>query len=183
MRNVVLLAVLALLPLFGLNLLEEYRDGEKITAFVVMVEFIDSGLSIFAIAIAIYMISEMRAINRDRSTLSSALVVSKVEAERWRQTARSYIVGLRHAIRQQMIDWGFSESETDIAFLMLKGLSHQEIARCRNTSEATVRQQARSIYRKSKCRNRSELAAYFLEDVTAPVEPEPDSSNIRIFQR
>jgi DNA-binding NarL/FixJ family response regulator len=181
MRNAILLALLALLPLLGLNLFEEYRDGEPITAFVVLVEFIDSGLVIVSIVIAIYMISEIRSINRDRNTLSAALNVSKMEAEKWRRTARSYIVGLRQAIQQQMTDWGFTESETDVAFLILKGLSHQDIARLRNTSEVTVRQQARSIYRKSKCRNRSELAAYFLDDVTAPIGSESESSNIEIL--
>jgi DNA-binding NarL/FixJ family response regulator len=54
--------------------------------------------------------------------------------------------------------------------LMLKGLSHKEIARVRATSEATVRQQAASVYRKSGLSSRAELSAFFLEDLLAPGE-------------
>jgi DNA-binding NarL/FixJ family response regulator len=61
-----------------------------------------------------------------------------------------------------------TRSETDIAFLILKGLSHKEIARVRASAEATVRQQARSIYEKSGLTGRAELAAFFLEDMFLP---------------
>ena len=37
----------------------------------------------------------------------------------------------------------------------------------RRTSEATIRQQAQSVYRKSGLTSRAELAAYFLEDLFA----------------
>jgi hypothetical protein len=50
-------------------------------------------------------------------------------------------------------------------------LSHREIADVRSTSEATVRQQALVIYRKSGLRNRSELSAFFLEDLLLPRTP------------
>ena len=51
---------------------------------------------------------------------------------------------------------------------MLKGLSHREVAEVRATSEATVRQQALVVYRKSGLRNRSDLSAFFLEDLLLP---------------
>ncbi|MCP5363623.1 MAG: response regulator transcription factor [Hyphomicrobiales bacterium] len=52
---------------------------------------------------------------------------------------------------------------------MLKGLTHKEIAVLRETSEATVRQHATAIYRKSGLSNRSQLTAFFLEDLLAPL--------------
>ncbi len=79
--------------------------------------------------------------------------------------------GLGEAINTQFRAWRLSASEADIAMLLLKGLSHKEIAGLRATSEATVRQQARSIYQKSGLSSRAELAAYFLEDLTAPADP------------
>ena len=52
--------------------------------------------------------------------------------------------------------------------LLLKGLSHKEIAAIRNVGEATVRQQAGSIYRKAGLEGRRDLAAFFLEDLLGP---------------
>ncbi len=55
-----------------------------------------------------------------------------------------------------------------MGLLLLKGLSHQEVADVRNVSERTVRQQARSLYRKAGLTGRADLAAYFLEDLLGP---------------
>jgi DNA-binding NarL/FixJ family response regulator len=56
--------------------------------------------------------------------------------------------------------------------LLLKGLSHKEIANLRSTSEATIRQQAASIYQKSSLSGRAALSAFFLEDLLdQPVAP------------
>jgi len=55
-----------------------------------------------------------------------------------------------------------------VALMLLKGLSHKEIAAQRGTSEGTVRQQALSIYRKTGLSGRSTLAAFFLEGLALP---------------
>jgi DNA-binding NarL/FixJ family response regulator len=52
--------------------------------------------------------------------------------------------------------------------LILKGLSHKEVASLRGTSEATVRQQAQAIYHKSNLPGKTAFSAYFLEDVFSP---------------
>ena len=61
--------------------------------------------------------------------------------------------------------WALSETEKDIAWLILKGFSFLEIAELRQRSERTIRQQAGAIYAKSGMRSRAELSAYFLEDL------------------
>ncbi len=43
----------------------------------------------------------------------------------------------------------------------------KEISLARNVKEATIRQQATSVYSKSGCAGRNELAAYFIEDLFA----------------
>jgi len=62
--------------------------------------------------------------------------------------------------------------------MLLKGLSHKEIAAMRQTSERTIREQARAVYRKSGLAGRSSLAAFFLEDLLPPLSEaggaEPD---------
>lgn len=80
--------------------------------------------------------------------------------EKLQQGAQQY----RKAIDQQLTDWSFTPSEKDVAILLLKGLSFEEIAGVRETKEKTVRQQATAIYRKSNLNGRHEFAAWFFED-------------------
>ncbi len=86
------------------------------------------------------------------------------EAERWRAEAREVMRGLSQAIDVQFERWKLSPAETEVALLLLKGLSHKEIAAVRSTSERTVRQQAAAVYRKGTLSGRAELSAFFLED-------------------
>jgi len=57
-----------------------------------------------------------------------------------------------------------------VTLLLLKGLSHKEVATARAVSERTVREQSRSIYNKSGLTGRAALSAFFLEDLFAPIE-------------
>jgi DNA-binding CsgD family transcriptional regulator len=61
-----------------------------------------------------------------------------------------------------------SPAEKEVALLLLKGLSHKELAKVRSITEATARQQARAIYKKAGLSGRSDLAAFFLEDLLVP---------------
>lgn len=67
-------------------------------------------------------------------------------------------------ILQQFGEWQLSQSEQEIAMLLLKGLSFNEIATLRQTREKTVRQQASDIYRKSGVAGRHAFSAWFFED-------------------
>ncbi|MDP1554712.1 MAG: LuxR C-terminal-related transcriptional regulator [Hyphomonas sp.] len=100
--------------------------------------------------------------------LSQALHEARQDARRWQEENRSLVQGLGEAISRQFGAWGLSDAEAEIGLLLLKGLSFQEVADVRKTSERTVREQARSVYRKSGLAGRSELAAYFLEDLLPP---------------
>jgi DNA-binding CsgD family transcriptional regulator len=100
--------------------------------------------------------------------LSVSLEASRRDAERWRREADTFISGLGAAIDQQLERWGLSPAEQEIALLLLKGLGHKEVATLRGVSETTVRQQARSIYRKAGLGGRNDLAAFFLEDLLQP---------------
>lgn len=60
-------------------------------------------------------------------------------------------------------------AESEVALLILKGLGLGEIAALRSTSERTVRDQARAVYRKSGLANRASLSAFFLEDLLLPL--------------
>ena len=68
------------------------------------------------------------------------------------------------------IDWKLTPAEAEVGVLLLKGLSHRDVAGVRSTSERTVREQARSLYRKASLAGRSELSAFFLEDLLLPMD-------------
>lgn len=75
---------------------------------------------------------------------------------------------LSERIFRQFEEWGLTEAEVEIGFLLIKGYSLKEIAGFRHTSERTVREQARRIYQKSNLSGRSALSAAFLEDLFVP---------------
>ncbi|MBZ0120481.1 MAG: helix-turn-helix transcriptional regulator, partial [Sandaracinaceae bacterium] len=75
---------------------------------------------------------------------------------------------LGEALARQFERWQLTAAEREVALLLLKGLSLKEIAEARGTSERTVRDQARAVYRKAGLAGRSELSAFFLEDLLVP---------------
>ena len=78
--------------------------------------------------------------------------------------------GLGVAIDAQFERWKLTPAEREIGLLLLKGLSHREVAEIRQTTEVTVRQQSLTLYRKAGLRSRSDLSAFFLEDLLLPRE-------------
>ena len=112
--------------------------------------------------------AEHRDLAARADTLARRLDDSLREAAAWRQEAGDLITGLSAAIDRQLERWQLSPAEKEVALLLLKGLSHKEIGELRHVSEATVRQQARSIYAKGGLEGRRDLAAFFLEDLLGP---------------
>jgi DNA-binding CsgD family transcriptional regulator len=100
--------------------------------------------------------------------LKTDLNQAQAEAKHWREQSRDLIQGLGVEIQKQFVRWGLTQAEAEIGLLILKGFSHQEIADFRQVSERTVREQARTLYRKAGLTGRSELSAFFLEDLLLP---------------
>ena len=67
-----------------------------------------------------------------------------------REESKKFLEGMGVLIDKQFADWSLTMSEKEVALLLLKGLSHKEIADIRKTSEKTVRQQAGQVYEKAK---------------------------------
>lgn len=92
----------------------------------------------------------------------------EVEAEKWKRVSKIYMEGLSVEIDNQLNRWGLTKAEKVVAFLLVKGLSNKEIAKVKDTSVQTVRTQTNAIYSKSGLSGRSELSAFFLEDLLLP---------------
>jgi len=82
---------------------------------------------------------------------------------------RKYVLEARkklgNVVTQQFSEWTLTNSEIEVGWLLLKGLSLKEIAIVRNTQEKTVRQQASSIYKKAGINGRHVFSAWFIEDI------------------
>lgn len=117
----------------------------------------------------------VRSLVRSERGLRHQLDRSREEAERWRVEAAEATRGFRRAIDDQMDRWELTPAEREIGLLLLQGLSHQQIAGRRSSSERTVRQQAHQLYRKAGISGRSDLSGFFLDALLTPVG-EPESS-------
>jgi DNA-binding CsgD family transcriptional regulator len=100
--------------------------------------------------------------------LAADVEIAQREAERWRVEAQEILGGLGVAINQQFARWDLTQAEREIAMEVLKGSSLKEIAGGRKTSERTVREQSRAIYRKAGLSGRSALAGFFLGSMLLP---------------
>lgn len=113
--------------------------------------------------------AEADRMRADATRLAARMESTSADAARWREEAGILIQGLGHAIDRQFDRWDLSDAEKEVALLLLKGLSHRDVAGIRSTSEATTRQQARAVYRKAGVTGRNDLAAFFLEDLLLPM--------------
>jgi DNA-binding CsgD family transcriptional regulator len=158
---VVLFGVIA--ALIGIDIAEDARAGTRPEH--VLAEGLVMALALGG-AVALW--RQLRWARRDAARLSVDLEAARREAARFREEAGAALQGLGEAIERQFARWGLTSAEKEVGLLLLKGLSHREVAAARSTSETTIRQQALAVYRKAGLRNRSELSAFFLEDLLLP---------------
>ena len=151
-----------------LVVIDNLKSDEPFQMAGFLLDVFEKALLALAIAATAYVAMETRGLKRERTDLMNDLSRVRNESDKWRSTARAHIDGLGLAINDQFRTWKLSESEADIALLMLKGLTQKEIAHVRGSEGTTVRQQAVAIYRKSGLSSRSELGAFFLEDLLLP---------------
>jgi DNA-binding CsgD family transcriptional regulator len=128
-------------------------------------DFIDRLVMIAIMFAAAYVVLRLSRLGERADHLETALARAHDEGRAWRQHSRRFLDGLSRAIEAQFAAWNLTAAEADVAGLLLKGASLREIAVLRRTSEATIRQQAQNVYRKSGLASRAELSAYFLEDL------------------
>ena len=73
--------------------------------------------------------------------------------------------------------WGLTLAERDVALFAIKGLSVQDMARLRETSEGTIKAQTAAIYRKANVTGRPQLLSLFIEDMMGADRTEPAKIN------
>ncbi len=118
-------------------------------------------------------IAGLRQLNEAKQEIKSLQVdVEKLheEKDKWKGETQQMLAGLSVKIEDQFKHWKLTQAETEVGFLLLKGFSLKEIADIRDTKLKTTQQQSQSIYQKTGLGSRSELAAFFLEDLLPPSE-------------
>lgn len=148
--------------------LEIVTEGDELSLLDLVVDGLSILLTIGAAVGVALLAQRMHAQHDEKMTLIRDLEIARVEGNGWRTKVRSHLAGLKAGMDTQFHEWGMTAAEREVGLLVLKGLSHKEIAALRATTEATVRQQAQSIYRKSNLPGKTAFSAYFLEDLFAP---------------
>lgn len=149
--------------LVGFDIFTDSREG------VVLWHVLTEGfIGLLALAGVFYLLLGTVSLRHQLQKEIDDFSAFKKEAEAWRADSRKYVEGLAQAIDQQLMKWNLTPAEKEVAFLLLKGLSLKEIADVRNTTEKTARVQSMSIYAKAGISGRSELSAFFLEDLLVP---------------
>lgn len=160
-----LAAFAAIAVLMALDLADDSGTGADAAHLA-----IEAGVMVLAVLGIVALWRGLQAAVAKAERLDVDLEVTRQEAARFRAEAADALRGLGEAIDTQFQRWSLTPAEREVGLLLLKGLSHREVADVRDTSEQTVRQQALVIYRKAGLRNRSELSAFFLEDLLLPRE-------------
>jgi len=163
-------AVVALIAGVGLLLGLELIEEPDSTALDLLLELVDIAPIVLTSVGVVLLFRVTQRQREEHVQVIRDLELARVQGQRWRTEARSYLDGLGTAIESQFSRWNLTEAEREVALLLLKGLSHKETAQVRGVSERTVREQARSIYSKAGLTGRTALSAFFLEDLLAPIE-------------
>jgi DNA-binding CsgD family transcriptional regulator len=150
--------------LIALDIISDYGDGIEWSHLIAEMVV----LLIAVVGIGLFWHQYYQSTQSTLKTLQTNLTAAHQEAQHWRDASRDLIAGLGVEIQKQFMRWKLSSAEAEVGLLLLKGFSHQEIANIRNSSERTVREQARALYRKAGISGRSSLSAFFLEDLLLP---------------
>lgn len=148
--------------------LEILTQKAGFTFLELLLEVMELLLTIAAAGGVALLFQRIHAHHEEKMELIRDLESARAEGESWRSKVQSHLEGIGAAIDDQFKTWDMTEAERDVGLLILKGLSHKEIAVLRSTNDATVRQQAKSIYHKSGLSGKAAFAAYFLEDLLPP---------------
>lgn len=167
MRSIRILALMSVLVavVLGLTVVDLLREPTLPAFDEIAIDVAERILLVLAMVGVAWAVVGLHDLRERQVALANNLARSVAQGDAWREQRRAEIAALGSAIEDQFHKWQLTTAETDVAGLMLKGASLKEIALARDTSEATIRQQAQSIYRKSGLSGRAELSAYFLESL------------------
>ncbi|MBF6057607.1 hypothetical protein H8792_004565 [Thiomicrorhabdus sp. HH1] len=130
--------------------------------------WVEIGMGLLSLsAFAVLMAYSWKQKNQLQTTQQD-LTETQIELDSLAQQSERLQSKFSSLIQNQFNTWRLTESEKEVALLLLKGLSLEEIAQIRETKQKTVRQQASNLYKKAGLSGRHELTAFFFEDLLTP---------------
>lgn len=166
-RWIIAAVLLAIALLTSIDIFNDYFEG--VATWHISIEAI---VAVIALIGMFYLIKGRFTLQHNLEQERRVSSELQAEAQKWKQVSKKYVKGLSIEIENQLDRWDLTEAEKEVSFLLLKGLSNKEIAEVRDTSVATIRAQTNAIYSKSGLSGRSELSAFFLEDLLLPQKQE-----------
>jgi DNA-binding CsgD family transcriptional regulator len=163
LKTVLFILFVIVIVFMSVDLLQDYDAGTRVGHVL-----IEATIMVVALIGASAIGWEWLAARAEVHALAADIEIAQREAERWRVEAQEILGGLGVAINQQFARWDLTQAEREIAMEVLKGSSLKEIAGGRKTSERTVREQSRAIYKKAGLSGRSALAGFFLGSMLLP---------------
>ena len=155
--------------------LEAFREEEDITAADLLTEAVGIALLVGCSACVALLSSRLREQEAESYDLRDEIARLRERDAQWRSGLADHFQELGAGIQRQFAAWGCTQAEQEVGLLLIKGFSHKEIAGIRGASEATIRQQATTLYHKAELSGRAALSAYFLEELLLPPRPVPPS--------
>lgn len=162
-RNIIASVLTFIAIMVGIDLFTDLKEG-----VVIWHVLVEGSIALVALFGVFYTLRGSVELKHQLEKNVTEFIDFKKEAELWKLESRKYLDGLSHVIDQQLLKWRLTAAEKEVAFLLLKGMSLKEIAEIRNTAEKTARVQSMAVYSKSGLSGRSELSAFFLEDLLVP---------------
>ena len=169
MNLTVLVFTGALVVLIGLDLITDYSSGSSGSHLILEGLLLGISGTFFILGV-----KKLVQAKKEIQILQVNMEELHQEKDQWKAETHQLLEGLSVKIEKQFSHWKLTQAETEVGFLLLKGFSLKEIADIRNTKVKTVQQQSQSIYQKTGLGSRSELAAFFLEDLLPPQESTSD---------
>jgi DNA-binding CsgD family transcriptional regulator len=128
--------------------------------------FMEALIAIFSVVGIYFLFKELKDHKRDID--SAREVIESLKSKN--QKLNAVNLDFWNSIQDQFKGWSLTPAEKDIAILLLRGLSNQQIAAIRGKSLKTIENQAFSIYQKSGTTGKLEFIAFFI----SPLLPEED---------
>jgi DNA-binding CsgD family transcriptional regulator len=181
MRHLIPIIAMLALAFLAVSAFDLMREPAPVPPVDLALDLIEKLLLLGAMAAVAWAVLKVRDLRDGQDALKSYLDRSMAQGEAWRSQRQTEIAAMGQAITDQFRLWGLSPAEADVAGLLLKGCAMKEIAIARDTTDATIRQQAQTVYQKSGLSGRAELSAYFLDSLFSAAE-EQGRARLRVVE-
>jgi DNA-binding CsgD family transcriptional regulator len=119
-------------------------------------------------AVGIYIL--IQELIKNKKDLDQGIATIEALHHQNQKLSHYHTEGFWKSAEKEFKKWNLTEKEIEIALLIFRGMSNQQIAAIRGKSLKTIENQTLSIYQKSGMTGKLEFLAYFL----SPLLPEED---------